>query len=201
MLMSVMLMGVVSMFTTSCVQGDLYDDLYEDTDGWFAPRNKRSKGDYNPSNLADNCNLVCDSDAASQKDCVRACMQYIFYLSGTDLDEILEGRGDDKGVFSETDVDAVVRDCVERFNANQLNAKKPKEAKCVIVNGSSVQYGDIALITPGTKYIDAKGESKTLTNGHAFIVNEVNDRNSDCWVSGLYDGDARLFNIMCKKIR
>lgn len=39
---------MVPMFTTSCVQSDLYD-LYEE-DGWFFPRNKKNKGDYDSHN-------------------------------------------------------------------------------------------------------------------------------------------------------
>lgn len=42
LLMGIMLMGFAALFTTSCVQGDLFDDLYEDTDGWF-PRSKKGK--------------------------------------------------------------------------------------------------------------------------------------------------------------
>ena len=38
----VMLMGLVAMFTSSCVQGDLYDEFYEDSDGWF-PRRRKGK--------------------------------------------------------------------------------------------------------------------------------------------------------------
>lgn len=38
----VMLMGMVAIVTSSCVQGDLYDDFYDEY-GEFSPRNKKSK--------------------------------------------------------------------------------------------------------------------------------------------------------------
>lgn len=43
MLMSVMLVGVISLFMTSCVQGDLCDELYEDYDVGFIQRSKKWK--------------------------------------------------------------------------------------------------------------------------------------------------------------
>ena len=38
-----MLMCAASLFTTSCVQGDFFDDFYNDTEEWALPRNKKGK--------------------------------------------------------------------------------------------------------------------------------------------------------------
>ena len=45
-MMSALLMSFLTMFTTSCVQGDLFDELYEDSDGMYLPRKKKGL-DYN----------------------------------------------------------------------------------------------------------------------------------------------------------
>lgn len=87
MLMSVMLMGVVLMFTTSCVQGDLYDDLYEDTDGWFAPRTKKGK-DINPElDYARRC-LACNT--AFCDECVAVAIKN---YKGSDLPTVRRTLG------------------------------------------------------------------------------------------------------------
>lgn len=46
LMMSALLMSFLTMFTTSCVQGDLFDELYEDSDGMYLPRKKKGL-DYN----------------------------------------------------------------------------------------------------------------------------------------------------------
>lgn len=48
LLLNITLIVVAAMYSTSCVQSDLYD-LY-DEDGWFFPQSKKSKGDYDSHN-------------------------------------------------------------------------------------------------------------------------------------------------------
>ena len=85
LLMSVMLMCVASMFTTSCVQGDWFDDIYENSDEWLLPRIKRGK-EYNPQIESIGNKLFADNwanihDFASNESECLACALYNYSVA------------------------------------------------------------------------------------------------------------------------
>lgn len=65
---SVILMCVVSMFATSCVQGDFFDELYDDSEEWSLPRNKRGKDYYDPQAMQDLSNKIMAGIWANTQD-------------------------------------------------------------------------------------------------------------------------------------
>lgn len=76
--MNVLLMCVISMFIVSCVQVDLFDCMYEDSNEWLIPRNKKAKGDYdnhNPSSTEVYNFLHKDGFQPDENECV-ACALY-----------------------------------------------------------------------------------------------------------------------------
>lgn len=81
-LMSIMLMGLVSLFT-SCVDVDYYD-LYEDEEDSFIPRNKKGKGDFNEYDNYDYSDypLMNDGDIEYkgffEAECVAYCLSQLY---------------------------------------------------------------------------------------------------------------------------
>ncbi len=193
----VLLFGVAAL--TSCVQDYLYEEFYDEYDDIQIPRNKKSKSEGSlGGNIAPNCNLIVDEKTSKQTDCVKSCMRYTFGLSETDINSILVGRAGDRGVYGESNVDSVVYACIAKYNEYQQNRWRPKEARCEIVSGGSVRSYDIALIVPGTRFVDVRGNNSTTPNGHVFIVDEVTN-DADSWITGLIDEEAHLYYIKSKK--
>ena len=74
--MSVMLMGLVSLFT-SCVDVDCYD-LYEDEEDSFIPRNKKGKGDLNEYDNYDYSDYPLMELGWETAECVACCLSQFY---------------------------------------------------------------------------------------------------------------------------
>lgn len=82
-----MLICLVSLFTTSCVQGDFFDDYYYDTE-WSLPRNKKGKDIFNPQVIPEDvANRILaevwantQDFAANQGECL-ACALYNYSVA------------------------------------------------------------------------------------------------------------------------
>lgn len=165
-----LLSGLLSL--TSCVQGDLFDEFYDDIDSDFViSRNKRAKetGSSYYINDASVPYFTVAGTVFGSSGCGLNCIVETTGLKRKYIRGLMEGlNGFEEGTINASDIPTVI---------DLINEDKNCQAyDCTFKCTSELQTGDIAITNaPLTleTVINNSVVSKTSECGHAFVVDEI----------------------------
>lgn len=154
----------------SCVQGDLYDDMYDANLNSMINRKKITK-DYGNNHYNNHSSVnffIVSENVLSSTGCALECILYSTDLKKKYVTGFMQQIQSNISTFPASSIPTVI---------DMINNDKGWEAfSCTNVNTTNLQNGDIAVTNVPlslTADINGQPDSKTSQYGHAFIVKQV----------------------------